>query len=219
MEFNWIEMWNAMSLLAKGVAVALIIMGLASLSVFIERTFVLYRHRKTSKEFIKKVKPILENPHFADALPITNQYPHSFASKVMNSGIKFYLADKNPQKASSKLERYYESLSQEMRRGLTILSTVGSTAPFVGLLGTVIGIVSAFRGIAQAGSGGLAAVSAGIAEALVETALGLFVAIPAVIMFYFLSSSIDKEETTVKTIGEELVEKMEEDLEISKSVH
>jgi biopolymer transport protein ExbB len=219
MEFNWIQMWSVMSPLAKGVAVALIIMGLMSLSVFIERSIVLFRHKKSSKEFLKKVSPLLENPHFADALVVTNEYPASYAAKVMGKGIRDYQADGNPQKVANKLERYYESLSQDMRRGLTVLSTVGSTAPFVGLLGTVIGIVSAFRGIAQAGSGGLAAVSAGIAEALVETALGLFVAIPAVIMFYYLSVKIDKEEITVKAIGGELVEKMEEDIEIRKSAH
>jgi biopolymer transport protein ExbB len=99
-----------------------------------------------------------------------------------------------------------------MRRGLTILSTVGSTAPFIGLLGTVIGIVSAFKGIAKTGSGGLAAVSAGISEALVETALGLFVAIPAVIIFYYLSAQFDKEEVTLRNVATELVEKMEESI-------
>jgi biopolymer transport protein ExbB len=219
MEFNWIQMWGQMSPLAKGVAVALIIMGLLSFAVFIERSLVLYRHRKSSKEFLAKVGPVLENPHFEDALVITNEYPSSYAARVMNKGINDYLRDRNPKKVNNKIERYAESLSQEMRRGLTVLSTVGSTAPFVGLLGTVIGIVSAFRGIAEAGSGGLAAVSAGIAEALVETALGLFVAIPAVMMFYFLSVKIDKEEITVRAIGGELVEKMEEDIEIRKSAH
>lgn len=217
MEFNWIQMWSAMSPLAKGVAVALIIMGLMSFAVFIERSIVLFRHKQSSRAFLAKVGPLLENPHFADALVITGEYPASYAARLMNKGIKDYQKEKDPRKVGNKLERYYESLSQEMRRGLTILSTVGSTAPFVGLLGTVIGIVSAFRGIAQAGSGGLAAVSAGIAEALVETALGLFVAIPAVIMFYYLSVRIDKEEITVKAVGGELIEKMEEDIEIRKS--
>ncbi|NWF75050.1 MAG: MotA/TolQ/ExbB proton channel family protein [Nitrospirae bacterium] len=219
MEFNWIQMWSSMSPLAKGVAVVLIIMGLMSLSVFIERSIVIYRHRKSSKVFLNEVAPLLANPHFSDALAITDKYSTSYAAKVMIKGIKDYQVDKDPKKVSNKLERYYESLSHEMRRGLTVLSTVASTAPFVGLLGTVIGIVSAFRGIAQAGSGGLAAVSAGIAEALVETALGLFVAIPAVIMFYYLSVKIDKEEITVRSIGGELVEKMEEDIEIRKPAH
>jgi biopolymer transport protein ExbB len=74
---------------------------------------------------------------------------------------------------------------------MSVLATVGSVAPFVGLLGTVVGIIEAFAGIAKEGSGGLGAVSAGIAEALVVTALGLLVAIPAVLMFNLLSTRAD----------------------------
>jgi biopolymer transport protein ExbB len=200
-----------MSPLAKGVGIVLIIMGLLSLSVFIERSFTLYRSRKNSREFIKRAKQLLHNPNFQATLDLSKEFPTSYAAKVVGRGIENYLGNgRDPKKVAHKLERYFETLSQEMRRGLTILSTVGSTAPFIGLLGTVIGIVAAFKGIAQTGSGGLAAVSAGISEALVETALGLFVAIPAVIIFYFLSTQFDKEEITLRNVATELVEKMEE---------
>ncbi len=210
MEFNWIQMWSAMSPLAKGVAVVLIIMGLLSLAVFIERFIVLSRHRKTSREFIKQAEVLLSNPKYQATFDLSLQFPSSYAAKVVGKGIGDFLKDKDPKKVSNKLERYFEALTQEMRRGLTVLSTVGSTAPFIGLLGTVIGIVSAFRGIAASGTGGLTAVSAGISEALVETALGLFVAIPAVMIFYFLASQFDREERILKTIAGELIEKMEE---------
>lgn len=209
MEFSWIQMWSSMSPLAKGVAVVLIIMGLASLTVFIERWIVLFRHRSSSRIFIRKSEELLRNPKYQAVLDLSVQYPTSYAAKVVGKGIGDFLKEKDPKKVTAKLERYFESLTQEMRRGLTVLSTVGSTAPFVGLLGTVIGIVSAFRGIAQSGSGGLTAVSAGIAEALVETALGLFVAIPAVMIFYYLASQFDKEERILKSIAGELIEKME----------
>lgn len=209
MEFNWMQMWQAMSPLAKGVAVALIVMGLMSFAVFIERSLVLYRHRSSTKEFIKKAEPLLQAPKYQEAHDLSSKYPMSFAAKVVGKGIHYYLAEKDAGKVAIKLERYFESLAHEMRRGMTVLSTVGSIAPFVGLLGTVIGIVSSFRGIAQSGSGGLGAVSSGISEALVETALGLFVAIPAVAIFYFLSAQLDKEETALKAIAGELTEKME----------
>jgi len=209
MEFNWMQMWQAMSPLAKGVAFALIVMGLLSLAVFIERVLVLYRHRSSTKEFIKKAGPLLEDPKYQAVHDLSAQYSSSYAAKVVGTGIRYYLADRDPAKVAAKLERYFEALAHEMRRGMTLLSTVGSVAPFIGLLGTVIGIVSSFRGIAQSGSGGLGAVSAGISEALVETALGLFVAIPAVMIFYFLSAQLDKEETTLKAIAGELIEKME----------
>ncbi|MGA9525426.1 MAG: MotA/TolQ/ExbB proton channel family protein, partial [Myxococcaceae bacterium] len=89
------------------------------------------------------------------------------------------------------LERKSEALNAEIRRGMGVLASVGSVAPFVGLLGTVVGIITCFEGISAEGSGGLGAVSAGIAEALVVTALGLLVAIPAVLAFNFLSSQAD----------------------------
>src|SRR5207237_14717 len=73
----------------------------------------------------------------------------------------------------------------ELKRGLSSLATIGSTAPFVGLLGTVIGILTAFKKINETKAAGLASVAGGISEALVTTAVGLFVAIPAVMMFNY----------------------------------
>jgi biopolymer transport protein ExbB len=203
-------MWSAMSPLAKVIAGALIIMGLISFAVFIERWIMLNRHRSSSKEFLKKAEPLLQNPKYQAVLDLSMQFPSSFAAKVVGKGIKDFLKERDPKKVTNKLERHFEAMAHDMRRGMTILSTVGSTAPFIGLLGTVIGIVSSFRGIAKSGSGGLAAVSAGISEALVETALGLFVAIPAVMIFYFLAAELDKEETNLKNVAGELIEKMEE---------
>jgi len=89
------------------------------------------------------------------------------------------------------LERQAQRETEELRRGQGLLGTVSSTAPFVGLLGTVIGIVTAFQQMAATGAGGLATVSAGIAEALVTTAIGLMVAIPAVFAFNYLQGWVD----------------------------
>src|SRR5260370_41864558 len=95
------------------------------------------------------------------------------------------------------MERYLEDLGADLRRGLSVLASVGSVAPFVGLLGTVLGIISAFQGIASTGPGGLSAVSSGISEALIEPALGLAVAIPPVLAFYDLSTRISRDETAL----------------------
>jgi biopolymer transport protein ExbB/TolQ len=91
-----------------------------------------------------------------------------------------------------------------VRRGLGLLATVGSTAPFVGLFGTVIGIVNAFQSMAASGQGGLGVVSAGIAEALVTTALGIGVAIPAVWLFNFLTQRITRLVSEMECVAEEL---------------
>ena len=79
----------------------------------------------------------------------------------------------------------------DLKRGLAGLATVGSTAPFVGLFGTTFGIINAFQGMALTGSGGLAAISAGIAEALITTAFGLFVAVPAVWAYNYLPGKVE----------------------------
>ena len=127
------------------------------------------------------------------------KYGRSHFAKVVRSGLQTYLharatADISgltpAERTRRHLERYLEELGEDLRRGLPVLASVGSVAPFVGLLGTVVGIISAFQGIASTGSGGLSSVSAGISEALVETALGLAVAIPAVLAFNFLQSGI-----------------------------
>jgi biopolymer transport protein ExbB/TolQ len=94
----------------------------------------------------------------------------------------------------------------DLRRGLGGLATIGSSAPFVGLLGTVAGIITAFQAMARTGSGGLASVSAGIAEALVTTAFGLLVAIPAVMMFNTLTNRVDGMQVDIDESAMELVD-------------
>jgi biopolymer transport protein ExbB/TolQ len=89
-----------------------------------------------------------------------------------------------------------------------ILATTGSTAPFIGLFGTVIGIITAFQGIAAAGGGGLGAVSAGIAEALIVTAVGLFVAIAAVLAFNYLSARFDRFDMSMQHSAGELLDQL-----------
>jgi biopolymer transport protein ExbB/TolQ len=111
--------------------------------------------------------------------------------------------------ARNEASRQTEKIAAELRRGLNIVATVGSIAPFVGLLGTVIGIIAAFQGIGATGSGGIQAVSTGIAEALVETAFGLMVAIPAVILFNYLNSRVANIELALGRSLGELLDEME----------
>jgi len=92
----------------------------------------------------------------------------------------------------------------ELRRGLGILATVGATAPFVGLLGTTMGIVNAFTGMAASGSGGLSAISAGVAEALITTAFGLLVAIPAVWAYNYFQNRVDRFTVEMSNSGSEM---------------
>ena len=104
------------------------------------------------------------------------------------------------------IQRATALTSSDLKKGITALATIGSTAPFVGLLGTVVGVIVAFTGIAATGGGGIAGVSAGIAEALVETALGLFVAIPAVWFYNILTSRLEYFNVEMDNSSSELVD-------------
>ncbi len=99
----------------------------------------------------------------------------------------------------------------ELRRGLGALATIGSTAPFVGLFGTVVGIINSFAEIARTGSGGMETVSAGIAEALVATALGILVAVPAVVLFNYFSSKVEAVEAALASGASAVLDAMRRD--------
>jgi biopolymer transport protein ExbB/biopolymer transport protein TolQ len=93
----------------------------------------------------------------------------------------------------------------ELKRGLGFLATIGSTAPFIGLFGTVVGIINAFRSIASAGAGGMAVVSGGMAEALVSTGLGIFVAIPAVVAYNHFTGNLENFRVEINRASSQLL--------------
>jgi biopolymer transport protein ExbB len=148
-----------------------------------------------------------------------DQFKISHLARVVRSGLGTYrhalstadVSGLSPvERTQRHLERYMEEIGGDLRRGLSVLASVGSVAPFVGLLGTVLGIITAFQGIATSGSGGISSVSAGISEALVETAFGLFVAIPAVLAFNHLTGRIGNEERTLNHAAGELLDTIED---------
>ena len=200
---NFIDMWNEMGPIAKGIGVILIIMSMISFGVAIERIYTFMQAKKQSMLYAPQVAKHLKEGRLKDAIAISSSknYRYSHLAKVVLAGLQEYQFQ---QEAGSNLSR--EDLvdtvrraiqrasaltANDLKKGVSSLATIGATAPFVGLLGTVVGIINAFQGIAAAGSGGLAAVSAGISEALVETALGLVVAIPAVWFYNYLSGRIE----------------------------
>ena len=136
----------------------------------------------------------------------------SYMAQVVSAGIIEYEAretgsdrDDSLDVVTTALDNAKEEALIEMKRGLGLLGTIGSTAPFIGLFGTVVGIINAFRGISANGSGGMAAVSGGIAEALVATALGIFVAIPAVVAFNQFTGKLDQFQVEMNKASSELV--------------
>jgi len=228
MGFSFGEMWAHMGIPAKIVGFVLVTMGLASLTVFIERIISLRRSRDSSRKFAAETADHLR-PNMVDRI-ISEAEGHSTGHlpRMVRSCLSMFRHARNTADVSAlpaaertrrHMERYLEDLGADLRRGLWVLASVGSIAPFVGLLGTVLGIISAFQGIAASGSGGLSSVSAGISEALIETALGLAVAIPAVLAFNYLSTIIARDEMALNTAAGELLDTLDGWLESEVKAH
>jgi len=192
----------------------LLVMATMSLAVVVERWVALIRAKGETRKFLGLVVPILSAQEYPRAAELAERYKLSpFARLIAPILRKLSSTDEKKltrvELARREAERQKEAVGEELRRGMGVLASVGSVAPFVGLLGTVVGIISAFQGIASTGSGGLGAVSAGISEALVETALGLMVAIPAVLFFNQLNNKINVVETELARRTGELLDELE----------
>jgi biopolymer transport protein ExbB len=220
MGFSWTEMFAHMGAPALAVVIILAIFGLGSLTVFFERLITARRSSRASRAFAGKIGADLHAGRLKTVLDEARKVAkESHLARVVKAAIESYAhahatadASELPpvERTRRHMARYMEEIGADLRRGLALLATVGSVAPFVGLLGTVLGIISAFQGIAAAGSGGLAAVSAGISEALIVTALGLAVAIPSVLAFNFHNERVVKEEMLLNNAVGELLDRMED---------
>ncbi len=201
MQFGLIEMWQAMGAVAKAVAILLIALSIISLYLFFERQFVFFRARKKSKQVAPKLAELLKNGQIKEALNLSSKkdYKGSHLARVTAAGIHEYFEGKEAnlsveeqiETAQRGCERAATMFTQELKRGLNILATIATSAPFIGLFGTIAGIINAFRGMALTGSGGIGAVAQGIAEALITTAFGIGVAVIALWCFNFLTTRID----------------------------
>ncbi|MGK3984018.1 MotA/TolQ/ExbB proton channel family protein [Sorangium sp. So ce136] len=205
MQFTLIELWGHMGIFAKLIVFALALMSVSSLVIFGERLVVSFKSRAASREFAERVGPLLARGEFEGARTTAKPKEEiGYLGRVIGAGIAAYTSsaparlpahgherDGVFESVSRALERQAQREVLSLKRGYGLLATVGSTAPFVGLLGTVMGIVTAFQQMAASGSGGLGTVSAGIAEALITTAFGLLVAIPAVMGYNYLQGWVD----------------------------
>ncbi|MDQ3169725.1 MAG: MotA/TolQ/ExbB proton channel family protein, partial [Acidobacteriota bacterium] len=215
---NLVEMWNQMGWVAKLIGVILIFMSMWSFGVAIERFYTFSQARKQSKLYAPQVAKHLKEGRLKDAIAISQSksYQYSHLAKVVLAGLQEYQFQQDSNTGLSRedlvdtvrraIQRATALTSNDLKKGIPSLATIGATAPFVGLLGTVVGIITAFQGIASTGSGGLGAVSAGISEALVETALGLVVAIPAVWMYNYFTGRLEYFNVEMDNSSSELVD-------------
>jgi len=211
---NFLQMFIDSSWIGK--TVILILMGLSvySIAVMIDKFRSYKAARDESLQFLPVFVKNLKDSNFQGALDAARKYKKSHIARVVSAGLIEYDADKADFKDSHDLvgavgralERSVSLTAAEMKKGIGGLATIGSSAPFIGLFGTVIGIVNAFTGIAQSGSGGLAAVSAGIAEALITTAFGIMVAVPAVMAFNYFTTRLERFQIEMSNSSAELLD-------------
>ena len=180
--------WGQMGWLARMVVIILFLMSAWSIGVMIDRFLAYSAARGQSRQFAPAVAGALREGKLDEAIKIADRYPKSHLAKVVVAGLQEFRAHQMNSDISGEeieaskraLERAEAIVHAELKKGVSSLATIGSTGPFVGLFGTVVGIINAFKGISQEKSTGLGAVAGGISEALVTTAIGLSVAVPAV---------------------------------------
>jgi biopolymer transport protein ExbB/TolQ len=201
MQFGLIEMWQAMGPVAKGVSFLLIALSIISLYLFVERQLVFRKARSKSKLVAPKLADLLKKGQVKEALTLSTKKENrgSHLARVTAAGIQEFLEGKEAnlsmeeqiETAQRGCERASTIFNQELKRGLSTLATIATSAPFIGLFGTISGIINAFRGMALTGSGGIGAVASGIAEALVTTGFGIGVAIIALWCYNSLNTKIE----------------------------
>ena len=212
--FDPLAMWNQMTWLGKAVVITMFIMSAWSIGVMIDRFLAYNAARKQSRQFAPAVAGALREGKLDEAIKIADRYKKSHLAKVVVAGLQEFRAHQDSTEISGEeieaskraLERAEAIVHAELKRGVSSLATIGSTAPFVGLFGTVVGIINAFKGIATEKSTGLGAVAGGISEALVTTAVGLFVAVPAVWMFNYFTGRLEAIDVEMGNSSSELID-------------
>ncbi len=207
-------MWLNMGGPARTVAVVLLVMSAWSIGIMIDRGLAFRLARKQSRQFAPVVGGALREGKLDEAIRVAERNSKSHLARVITSGLQEYQThaataatpEEKIEASKRALERAEAIVHAELERGLDGLATIGSTAPFVGLLGTVIGIIDAFRKLGEMQTPGMGTISTGISEALVTTALGLFVAIPAVMMFNYFSARVKAFDVEMDNSCSELVD-------------
>jgi biopolymer transport protein ExbB len=217
-ELDLWHMWETMGWVAKAVAFILVGMSMISFGVSIERYYTFYQARKQSKLYAPQVAKHLKDGRLKDALAVSQAktYQYSHLAKVVLAGLQEYQFQQDSGGTLNRddildtvrraIQRATALTANDLKKGIPSLATIGATAPFVGLLGTVVGVINAFAGIGAQGSAGLGAVSAGISEALIETALGLIVAIPAVWLYNYFTGRLEYFNVEMDNSSSELVD-------------
>lgn len=216
MDLDIAHLWASMNGLVKAVVIVLTIQAVLCLMVVVDRLLMLGLTGRKSKRFARQAGSSLRKGDH-DAVIALAKENGSHLAQIIENGVSTFDArraeghsnEKSAELARRALGRLGEQLSERINKGMNILASTGSTAPFVGLLGTVLGILNAFKLISSEGGGGIGTIGAAIGEALIVTGYGLMVAIPAVLLFNYLSGRIAKYESALENAASELIDSLE----------
>jgi len=212
--FSPMDLWHNMGNMAKGVVFILFIMSIWSLAVIIDRALYFSAARMQSREFAPRVAGALKEGKLDEAVKVADRNKKSHLAEVVTAGLQEFrnyggggaITDEQIESSKRALERSEAIVHAKLKRGLGGLATIGSTAPFIGLFGTVVGILNAFQQIATQKTSGIGAVAGGISEALVTTAFGLLVAIPAVMTFNYFTGKVEAFDVEMDNSSSELID-------------
>ena len=212
--FDPLSLWHNMGNLARAVVVLLFIMSIWSLAVIIDRALYFSAARKQSREFAPKVAGALKDGKLDEAIKVGDRSKKSHLAEVVTSGLQEFrsygsggnITEEQIESSKRALERSESIVHAKLKRGLGGLATIGSVAPFIGLFGTVVGILNAFQQIATQKTAGIGAIAGGISEALVTTAFGLVVAIPAVMCFNYFTNKVEAFDVEMDNSSSELLD-------------
>ncbi|MGI8495372.1 MAG: MotA/TolQ/ExbB proton channel family protein [Pyrinomonadaceae bacterium] len=212
--FSLYDIARSLTIPGWAVVTILLLMSIYIIAIGIERYMTYNGAKQQSRQFAPKVAQALKNNNIDEAINISDKHKNSHLAMVVSSGLKEFSAHQGNTEISGDeidaskraLQRAIAVKTAELKRGLSGLATVGSTAPFVGLFGTTVGIINAFQGMKAEETAGIAAVAGGISEALVTTAFGIAVAVPAVWLFNYFTNKVSSFGIEMDNSASELID-------------
>jgi biopolymer transport protein ExbB/biopolymer transport protein TolQ len=207
------ELIGNVGVFGGAVMLCLALLSVVSVGVILDKHKRFRVAARQTESFKPVFKKFLRGGDLQELIASTQQHQNSHVAQVVSAGVLEYDGvrqsggdhDASIELIQSTLRDSMSETLIQLKRSLGFLATIGSTAPFIGLFGTVVGIINAFQSIAATGSGGMSVVSGGIAEALVSTALGIFVAIPAVVAFNHFTGKIENFHVEMNRASTQLV--------------
>ncbi len=214
--FSLKEIWEVASLPNKGIIVILVALLLTQIYVAVERGILYAQSNGASRKFLKLFMDTLRRGDFEASKRAATTHSKSHIALVLKHGLDIYQYEKQLkglneghdviQPVERAIVRGTAEVTDLLKKGMGILATIGSLAPFIGLLGTTIGIINIFSDLKTKGAGDINALAGSIGEALFTTALGLFVAIPAVWIYNVFTSKQDKMVTNINNAASQMID-------------